>query len=125
MTKERFESLLEGLARAWHEKQYEQAASFFAENVAYGDPTRYTANGRDELLQFFKDDEGYPQHTTWHNVVFDEAQQIGAVEYTYIGTYQYHGIVIAKVKDDMITHWREYQHISDQDYETFARQTLF
>ena len=125
MTKDDFRRLLDELARAWHEKNYDLAVSFFAEKIAYGDPTRYAMNGKDELLKFFKDDDGYPQHTTWHNVLFDEVRQVGAAEYTYTGTYQYHGVVIIKVENGLITNWREYQHISDQDHRTFVGRTYF
>jgi hypothetical protein len=125
MTGAEFQQQLNELAQAWQEKNYQRAVSFFAEQIVYADPTRYAMNGKPELLKFFEEDEGYPQHTTWHNVVFDEARQVGAVEYTYIGTYQYHGVVLIKLQDGLITHWREYQHVSDQDHRQFVGRTFF
>ncbi len=125
MTKEDFTQILLALAQAWHEKDYQLATSFFAEGVAYSDPVRYKINSRAELLQFLSNDEGYPQTTTWHTMLFDEAKQIGAAEYTYVGTHQYHGVCLVKITNGLISHWREYQHISDSDYETFAGRTLF
>jgi hypothetical protein len=125
MTREDFRLMLDALAHAWSEKDYERAASFFADRVAYADPLRYTLDGREQLLQFFRDDGGYEQHTTWHQIVFDELRQLGAVEYTYVGTYRYHGVVMVKTHDGLITHWREYQHTSDRNYEEFAGPTLF
>jgi hypothetical protein len=72
-----------------------------------------------------KNDEGYEQRTVWHTVIFDEAQQIGAAEYTYEGTHRYHGMVLIRVEDGRITNWREYQHINDKPWEEFVAATMF
>jgi hypothetical protein len=125
MTRDEFAAVLETLAQAWTDRDYEKAASYFAEDVRYADPTRYRMNSRAELLRFFQDDEGYPQRTVWHNVVFDEDRQVGAAEYTYEGTHRYHGLVLVKVEGDKLFHWREYQHISDLDWEDFCSSTAF
>jgi hypothetical protein len=125
MTRDEFAAALETLAQAWTDKDYEKAASCFAEDVRYADPTRYRMNSRAELLRFFQDDEGYPQRTVWHHVVFDEARQVGAAEYTYEGTHRYHGLVLVKVEGDKLSRWREYQHISDLDWEDFCAGTAF
>ncbi|HXZ81110.1 MAG TPA: nuclear transport factor 2 family protein [Terriglobales bacterium] len=125
MTPEQFRGTLQGLADAWSKKDYERAASHFAPDVKYGDPTRYLFANRDELLAFFRNDEGYDQLTEWHHVLFDEKAQIGAVEYTYQGTYRYHGVVLIKLAGDKITHWREYQHISPKGWREFVGATWF
>lgn len=125
MTRREFADMLQAMAEGWTSRDYERVAGFFAEDVRYADPTRYRIRGRAELLRFFQDDEGYPQHTVWHNVVFDEEQQIGAGEYTYRGTHLYHGAVLVKVQDGEITHWREYQHTSDLEWEGFVEDTAF
>jgi hypothetical protein len=57
--------------------------------------------------------------------VFDEAQQIGMAEYTYEGTHRYHGVVLIRVRDGRITHWREYQHIDEKPWEEFVAATAF
>ena len=125
MTKKHFSETLRSLAAAWAAKDYKLAASFFAPEVKYGDPTRYTNNGRVELLKFFVDDDGFNQSTAWHNILFDEEQQLGAAEYTYQGTHRYHGFVLIKVAGDKIVRWREYQHISPLEWEEFVRATMF
>jgi hypothetical protein len=125
MTRTGFASMLQTLGQAWTDRDYEKAIGFFAADVRYGDPTRYNFNGRSDLLRFFQDDEGYEQRTDWHNVVFDEERQLGAVEYSYQGTHLYHGIVLIKVENDKITRWREYQHISDEPRERFTAGTAF
>jgi hypothetical protein len=125
MTRAEFTAALESLARAWTEKDYERAAGFFAEDVRYADPLHYRFSSRADLLAFFQDDGGHPQRTVWHNIVFDEAQQVGTAEYTYEGTHRYHGLVLIKVTDDRFSHWREYQHISTLEWEDFCAGTVF
>ncbi len=125
MNKSEFEKKLNDLADAWINKDYERAANHFAESVRYADPTRYSFNKKQDLLEFFKNDDGYSQSVTWHNIVFDEDKQVGAAEYTYAGTHLYHGLVIIKAVGDRFTHWREYQHISRLDWEEFVSGTDF
>jgi SnoaL-like domain len=120
MTRQDFTAMLQAMARGWTERNYEAVVQFFAEDVRYIDPVRYRIASRAELLKFYENDEGYPQESLWHNIVFDEAQQMGAGEYSYRGTHLYHGLVLVKVQDGLITHWREYQHISDVAWEDFT-----
>jgi len=108
-----FHALLDGLADAWRKRDYARAASFFAEDVSYGDPTRYRLHGRDALRGFFEDDEDREQKVEWHLVVWDATRQVGAVEYTYEGTHRYHGTVLVHVRGGEIVSWREYQHVDD------------
>jgi hypothetical protein len=125
MTKQELKEMLNTLATYWEQKKYNHAANLFTPDVKYGDPTRYQFNGRAELLSFFKNDEGYDQQTVWHNILFDPDLQVGAAEYTYDGTYRYHGIVLIKVSEAGISHWREYQHISPLLWEEFISATKF
>jgi len=125
MTKAGFEGMLQAMARAWAARDYAGAAGWFAEDVRYADPLRYRHASRRELLRFFEDDEGREQRTVWHNAVFDGDRQVGAAEYTYEGTNRYHGLVLIKLRDDKVTHWREYQHVSDLDWEDFWAGAAF
>lgn len=125
MTSDEFRLLLSALADGWTRRDYAFVASHFAEDVRYADPLRYALHGRDALLEFFADDDGLPQSVTWHTVLFDEAQQLGAGEYTYRGTHQYHGTVLVRVHGGRITHWREYQHTDGRSWETFAAASRF
>ncbi len=125
MTKTEFRALLEALAAAWARRDYVAAAAFFAPDVRYSDPWRYAHAGRDELQRFFADDEGREQSTVWHTVIFDEDQQVGAVEYTYEGTHRYHGTVLVRVQDGKVTHWREYQHVEPRSWEEVVGETRF
>ena len=125
MTAHEFRQLLDRLATGWAKRDYAVVAQEFSDDVRYGDPTRYSFKNRSELQAFFENDEGYEQRTVWHTVVFDEKQQIGAVEYTYEGTHRYHGTVLIGVRGGRITHWREYQHISGKPWEEFVAATMF
>lgn len=125
MTRAEFTSALESLAQAWTDRDYEKAASFFAEDVRYADPLHYRFASRADLLRFFQDDGGHPQSTVWHNIVFDEERQVGAAEYTYEGTHRYHGVALIQVNGNVISRWREYQHISPLEWQDFCSGTLF
>jgi hypothetical protein len=125
MTSQEFRQLLDRLAGGWARRDYAAVAREFCEEVRYGDPIRYSFGNRHDLQEFFENDEGHEQRTTWHTVIFDEAQQLGAAEYTYEGTYRYHGTVWIRLHNDCITHWREYQHINEKPWEEFVSATMF
>jgi len=125
MNRNEFEILLKSLADAWSRRDYSSAAKFFTEDIRYGDPTRYSFSNRMQLQEFFEADEGYDQKTVWHTIIFDESTQTAAAEYTYEGTYRYHGVVLIRLKDNKIWRWREYQHIDDRDWKTFVSSTMF
>ncbi|MBI1763360.1 MAG: nuclear transport factor 2 family protein [Acidobacteria bacterium] len=99
MTSSEFKTMLQALAAGWQQRDYATVVSYFAEDVRYADPLRYSFENRQDLQAFFEHDEGLEQSTVWHNVIFDEAQQVGVVEYTYDGAWCYHGTVWIRVQD--------------------------
>jgi hypothetical protein len=119
MTKDEFNILLEELAIGWTTRDYRAVADHFAEKVFYCDPQNYTLRDRASLLAFFEDDDGKPQSCQFHGGVFDEAVQQGVAEYTYEGTFRYHGTVWIEFREDKIVSWREYQHRSEKDWKDF------
>ena len=125
MTAAAFEALLARLADGWGRRAYAEVASHFADEIHYADPLRYRLEGRAALRAFFDADEGHAQRTDLHLVVFDEARQVGMVEYTYEGTQRYHGVAVVRVAAGLITHWREYQHVDPRGWEEFAGTTRF
>ena len=125
MTKTEFSLLLEKLADAWRHRDYAAAADCFAPQVKYGDPLRYSFQDSQALRLFFEADDGQEQRIEWHTVLFDDTDQVGAVEYTYSGSHNYHGVAIVRVAGGLITHWREHQHIDDRSWLEFAGVTLF
>lgn len=125
MNRDELRNLIENLAEAWRRRDYAAAAHTFTEDVRYADPLRYSFQSRDDLRAFFEDDGGYPQRVVFRTILFDEEQQTGAAEYTYEGTHRYHGVVLLRVRDGKISHWREYQHIDPREWEEFASGTAF
>lgn len=125
MSNAEFRAMLQSLADGWQRRDYNSVVSHFADNVRYADPLRYAFENRHDLQAFFENDEGLEQSTVWHNVLFDEAQQLGVAEYTYDGTWCYHGTVWIRVQDGKITHWREYQHTDPREWEDFVSGTAF
>lgn len=125
MTREEFTNLLEQLSQAWRDRRYSAAAACFAHDVGYADPLRYSFQGREALESFFTADDGCSQIITLHLTLFDESQQLGLVEYTYRGSHQYHGVALIQIRDRLISRWREYQHVSELDWETFVGATAF
>lgn len=125
MRTEDFRRLLEQLAAGWARRDYASVAEAFAEDVRYADPLRYAFHDRGALRAFFEDDGGAEQRTVWHTVLFDEAQQVGAAEYSYEGTHRYHGVALIRLRDGKITHWREYQHIDLRPWDEFVAGTAF
>jgi hypothetical protein len=125
MKQREFHQLLDKLAEAWLLKDYNTAAELFVDEIQYADPLRYKLDGKAQLRAFFEADDGYEQRTVWHTIIFDEERQLGAAEYTFDGTHRYHGMVIIKLRDDRISHWREYQHIDPRDWQDYAAKTAF
>lgn len=123
MTGAEFIAMLDSLAEAWARRDYVAAAACFAEDVRYADPLRYDLAGRSALLAFYQNDEGHPQRTVWHTRLFDEVQQRGMAEYTYEGTHRYHGVAVIRVRDGLVSHWREYQHIDARSWDAFSAST--
>jgi hypothetical protein len=125
MNSAEFHGMLLALAAAWQRRDYPTAVSFFAEDVKYADPSRYEFANRADLQAFFENDEGLEQQSVWHHILFDEARQLGVAEYTYDGSWRYHGTVWIRVQDGVITHWREYQHTDPREWEDFVSGTAF
>jgi hypothetical protein len=121
-----FVALMDDLADAWMRGDTERALSRFTEDARYVEPPdvqRYA--GHDELRAYFGADDPPPMSLTWHHLVFDEAEQLGAAEYTYAGVSAFHGIALVRIEGDRIADWREYQVRSDLEWERFAAGNRF
>jgi hypothetical protein len=126
MTAPGFRGLLERVAAGWNAGDARAAAAAFAETAVYEEPpAKQIYRGRAALFAFFGGDQKLPMMMRWHHIAFDETTQTGFGEYTFKLTGQYHGIVVVRVRDGLITHWREYQYKSDLPYDDFARETRF
>src|SRR5688572_23477441 len=106
MTSEDFDQLLSELENGWTNRDYTSVAGRFAEDVFYSDAQNYTIRDRGPLLAFFADDGGKPQFCVFHAHLFDETRQVGVAEYTYEGSFRYHGTVWIELRNDKIASWR-------------------
>jgi hypothetical protein len=61
----------------------------------------------------------------WHHLIFDPGQQIGVGEYTFEYEGRTHGLVIVKLRNGLITNWREYEHASQLSWEEMVRGNEF
>jgi hypothetical protein len=126
MDTEGFRRLLRTVAEAWNEGDTRTALACFAADARYTEPpdTQHY-EGHQALYEFFGGEDPPPMRMVWHTVVFDDAQQLGAGEYTFEGTNTYHGVVVIRIRDDLIANWREYQHRSDLGWEDFIALNPF
>ena len=120
MTRAEFAALLDRLAVGWAAGGSGAVAAEFVENVRYADPTRYRFESRSGLIPFFEPPPG-GHSVVWHRWLFDEVAQSGVAEYTYEGHRRYHGAVVVEVEaDGKIAGWREWQHVSELDWDRFV-----
>jgi hypothetical protein len=121
-----FRSLLETVRRAWVDGDTEAALACFTDDARYTEPPdAQHYQGRQQLWEFFGGDDPPPMSMSWHTVVFDEELQMGAGEYTFTGTRTYHGVAVIRLRKERISNWREYQHPSDLDWESFTALNRF
>lgn len=122
-----FQSVMQTVAEGWNRGDAKTAASCFAEDAIYSGPPSLPHRGRKALYEYFGGGKGreLPMHMTWHNLVFDAAQQIGVGEYTFKYRIQTHGLVIVKMSNGLILNWREYEVESPVPWEQFVGENRF
>jgi hypothetical protein len=121
-----FVALMDDLADAWIQGDTPRALARFTNDARYVEPPgvqRYAGHG--ELRAYFGGDDPPPMSLTWHHLVFDEDEQLGAAEYTYVGGSTFHGVALLRLEGDRIADWREYQVRSDLPWERFAAGNRF
>lgn len=128
ITRREFSRLLQRLAEGWNNGNARQAADCFTEDALYTEPPdKQYYSGRDELFKFFGGDEGRAgdMNMIWHHIVFDEEKQIGAGEFTFTYGDTVHGVTMIKVRDGLISNWREYWYASPLLWEEFTQTNRF
>ena len=128
LTAAEFRELMTTVAAGWNEGDARKAADCFAEDATYSEPPRKQFyKGRAALFRFFGGDRKPepPMKMAWHHLVFDEATQVGAGEYTFRMNRQYHGVVMVKVRNGRIHNWREYQYQSALPWDEFVNENAF
>ena len=117
-----FHHMLNALAEAWKNRDYKKVISFFNDELFYSDGLNYRFSNKQDLLGFFENDDGNAQFCVFYNSIFDDKNQIGVGEYTYIGTNSFHGTVWIKIENNRIASWREYQHKTDLSWKEFWKK---
>lgn len=126
--KKQFLDAVSTIAKGWNAGNAHMAVDVFAPDAVYEEPPRKQFyKGRNQIFEFFGGEMGFgkPMKMTWHNLAFNEKDQVGFGEYTFALNNQYHGIVVMKFEKGKITHWREYQYPSAMDWETFTGESKF
>ncbi|MDN5211895.1 nuclear transport factor 2 family protein [Fulvivirgaceae bacterium BMA12] len=129
LNSKQFRQLLWRVAEGWNNGDARAAADCFTKDAVYIEPPdQQLYQGRDELFEFFGGTEGRadPMNMTWHHLIFDEEQQIGTGEYTFVYKGRLsHGIVIVHLSKGKIRRWREYQYRSTTKWADFIGQSAF
>jgi ketosteroid isomerase-like protein len=123
-----FEKLMDTVAAGWNQGDARRAADCFAEDAVYMEPpNKQLYRGKKELFEFFGGAEGRKEamKMTWHHLMFNQREQIGAGEFTFEFGGIVHGIVIVKIENGKITRWREYWYESDLDWLKFIGDSKF
>ena len=128
LTRQEFAELLQRLADGWNQGNTQQAAECFTEDALYTEPPdKQYYSGREALYQFFGSENGRAgeMNMVWHHMIFDETEQLGAGEFTFTYGSPVHGVTMIKVRDGLISHWREYWYASELPWEEFTRLNSF
>lgn len=90
-------------------------------------PDPMIRKGRQALFEFFGGEKGRlkPVSMLWHHLIFDNATQIGAGEFTFTYQIRTHGMVILQIKNGKIANWREYEVESPMNWEQLVGENLF
>jgi uncharacterized protein (TIGR02246 family) len=124
LTTSQFEQLMHRVADAWNANDARMAASYFTEDATYSAPgDSHVRCGRQALYEFFV--RPRPMHMEWHHLVFDEARQIGAGEYTFTYDIRTHGVAMVRLVDGRIANWREYEIASPLPWEQLVGENRF
>lgn len=99
ITRPQFQSIMRTVAEGWNRGDAQLAASCFRKNAIYSGPPSAGHHGRQALYEYFGGVKGreLAMHMTWHHLVFDPVQQIGAGEFTFRYRKQTHGLVIVRI----------------------------
>ncbi|HWL85051.1 MAG TPA: nuclear transport factor 2 family protein [Polyangiaceae bacterium] len=123
-----FEALMQRLADGWNRNDAREAIDCFTNDARYSAPPNpRIRRGRDELFRFFGGETGRPHamHLQWHHLIFDEAGQIGAGEYTFKYEIQSHGVVLVRLVNGRIAQWREWEVESPASFEELTKDNAF
>jgi hypothetical protein len=123
-----FEHVMSVVAESWNRNDARSASQCFTDDALYSSPpSPRMRQGRTSLFEFFGGVRGRPRimHMEWHHLIFDQTQQIGTGEYTFTYNATTHGIVIVKLRDGLISNWREYEIESPLPWKQLVGKNKF
>ena len=125
-----FTELMQKVAAGWNEGDARSAADCFTEDAVYSEPpARQIYRGREALYEFFGGDAGreQPMHMFWHHLAYNPETQVGMGEFSFwIGDHNpSHGVIVVRIRDGLISNWREYYYESDLPWEEFTAANPF
>jgi hypothetical protein len=122
-----FELLLQTVRTAWLEGNQERAIACFSAAAIFSAPPSPGLLGRERIAEVFGGGphQEPPKRIEWHHLIFDPAQQIGAVEYTMQRRIPTHGVILIKISHGLISNWRQYTVASDLTWEKFKGMNDF
>ena len=123
-----FQKLIGTLTEGWNANDARQAADCFTEDAMFSSPPNpQVRKGRQALFEFFGGEKGRPKPMSilWHHLVFDQAAQMGAGEYTFTYQIRTHGIAILRIVNGKIANWREYEIESAMNWEEMVGENRF
>lgn len=123
-----FEKLLRRVAEGWNNGNAQDAADCFTADAVYSQPPeKELYKGREALFKFFGGTDGRKSamKMTWHHIMFNERTQVGAGEFTFEYGGRVHGVTVIKIREGLISNWREYWYESPLDWERFMGANKF
>lgn len=124
---EQFASLMESLRKAWLDGNAERIVTCFSPTAILSIPPSPGVVGRDNIAKTFASGlrSELPKRVDWHHIIFDPAQQTGALEFTIERRILSHGVIVIKLSNGLISNWREYAIASDLNWEKFRGMNNF
>lgn len=126
----RFVELMETVAKGWNSGDARLAADCFTRDAIYSEPPdKQLFHGREALFEFFGGDDGRdrPMHMVWHHLTYNSDTGIGMGEFSFWieDSDPSHGVIVVRLRDGLITNWREYYYESELPWEEFVAANPF
>jgi|SRR5215469_9281273 len=127
MSVEQFGRLMDTVRKAWLNGDAESALTCFSSSAIFSVPPTPGVIGKESIYKIFTSGQHHEllQRVDWHRLIFDPAQQTGAVEFTIERRIPTHGVIIVKISHGLISNWREYAIASDLSWEKFQGMNEF
>lgn len=120
---QQFKALMERLATAWGQQDTDAAIACFTSDAIYMQPPDVQFYTGHEQLRAYFGALTPGTYLRYQNLWFDEAKQMGCVEFSFgvEGKPKAdHGTIIVELRDELISHWREYVQKGSSSFAEFT-----